>query len=136
MEPLNFRSYNSETNVESYQFPSDLPSRPGTNTKGKAITIRVNQYKVTEWPQKDVYQYDVSRNLKFIFTASFSIVYAHYPQDQYWQWCREAWLDQEDLGVQDCPKQAPWCYWWHAMALGWQQDCLVCKNFYLHFLTF
>jgi len=60
MEPMNFRSYDRVTDTESYQFPSDLPGRPGLNTKGKAIQIRVNQYKVIAWPQKDVYQYDVS----------------------------------------------------------------------------
>jgi hypothetical protein len=27
---------------------------------GKEIQIRVNQFKVTQWPQKTVYQYDVS----------------------------------------------------------------------------
>jgi eukaryotic translation initiation factor 2C len=30
------------------------------NTAGKAIQIRVNQYKVKDWPGRDIYQYDVS----------------------------------------------------------------------------
>lgn len=60
MEPLNFGKLNRDTNETTYKFPSSLPPRPGFNTKGKAIQIQVNQYKVTAWPQKDVYQYDVS----------------------------------------------------------------------------
>jgi len=56
MEPLSFRR---DTDVEKYQFASELPYRPGTNTTGKAVQIRVNQFKVTQWPTKDVYQFDV-----------------------------------------------------------------------------
>ncbi|KAE9369735.1 Piwi-domain-containing protein [Stipitochalara longipes BDJ] len=44
----------------NYDFPSDLPLRPGVNTTGKGITIRVNQFKVSQWPQRDVYQYDIN----------------------------------------------------------------------------
>ncbi|KAG9244119.1 Piwi domain-containing protein [Calycina marina] len=40
-------------------FASNLPNRPGLNNQGKAINIKVNQYKVLSWPQKDVYQFDV-----------------------------------------------------------------------------
>lgn len=46
--------------VDKYEFPSELPKRPGVNSIGKAINIRVNQFKVTQWPENDVYQYDVS----------------------------------------------------------------------------
>ena len=61
MEPENFRIRTKEvTDDAKYDFPSDLPLRPGVNTTGKAIQIRVNQYKVAQWPQRDVYQYDVS----------------------------------------------------------------------------
>jgi hypothetical protein len=61
MEPDNFRLRTKEiTDTPKYNFPSDLPSRPGINTTGKAIQIRVNQYKVTKWPESDIYQYDVS----------------------------------------------------------------------------
>jgi eukaryotic translation initiation factor 2C len=66
MEPSNFRSYDRSTDTEKYNFPSDLPLRPGTNTQGKAVEIRVNQFKVIQWPLKDVYQYDVSSTLTFI----------------------------------------------------------------------
>ena len=61
MEPENFRLRTQEvTDDAKYNFPSDLPLRPGINTTGKAIQIRVNQFKVTKWPERDIYQYDVS----------------------------------------------------------------------------
>jgi eukaryotic translation initiation factor 2C len=60
MEPENFRVRNRDTDDAKYNFPSDLPLRPGVNTAGKAIQIRVNQYKVKDWPGRDIYQYDVS----------------------------------------------------------------------------
>lgn len=63
MEPMNYRTYDQATDTERYQFPSDLPNRPGHNSQGKAIKIRVNQYKVLQWPQRDVYQFDVSTTL-------------------------------------------------------------------------
>lgn len=63
MEPLNYRSYDHSTDTERYQFPSNLPNRPGVNTQGKSVKIRVNQYKVLQWPQRDVYQFDVSNSL-------------------------------------------------------------------------
>ncbi|RKF74147.1 Protein argonaute [Golovinomyces cichoracearum] len=47
--------------VESdYTWSQELPSRPGYNTTGKAITLRVNQFKVLKWPQKDIFQYDIN----------------------------------------------------------------------------
>lgn len=60
MDHFIIRSYDRETNTPNSQFPSDLPLRPGVNTAGKVIKVRVNQYKVAQWPVKDVYQYDVS----------------------------------------------------------------------------
>lgn len=42
-----------------YKFTNELPVRPGYNTSGKAIAIRVNQYKVTKFPDADIGQYDV-----------------------------------------------------------------------------
>lgn len=62
MEPENFRVRNPDADEAKYNFPHDLPLRPGTNTTGKALQIRVNQYKVTQWPGKDIYQYDVSNH--------------------------------------------------------------------------
>jgi len=62
MEPFNFRHLDVETNTSKYNFPTTLPNRPVDNQPklGKEIQIRVNQFKVTQWPQKTVYQYDVS----------------------------------------------------------------------------
>ncbi|KAF8860682.1 eukaryotic translation initiation factor-like protein 2C 2 [Acephala macrosclerotiorum] len=42
-----------------YDFPTELPNRPSTSKAGKAIVVRVNQFKVMQWPQNDVYQYDI-----------------------------------------------------------------------------
>lgn len=56
---LNY-TYDPDTKTSKVNFPSDLPLRPATNTVGKPIQLRVNQYKVTSWPEKDIYQYDVS----------------------------------------------------------------------------
>jgi eukaryotic translation initiation factor 2C len=72
MEPENFRIRNRDTDDAKYNFPSDLPLRPGVNSTGKAIQIRVNQYKVNRWPDRDVYQYDVSLNVTF-FSNHFKL---------------------------------------------------------------
>jgi eukaryotic translation initiation factor 2C len=60
MDAGNFRSILAEANPSAHQFESPLPDRPGFNTAGKAIAIRVNQFKVAQFPTRDVYQYDVS----------------------------------------------------------------------------
>ncbi len=62
MEPFNFRHLDVETNTSKYKFPTTLPKRPVDNQPklGREIQVRVNQFKVTQWPQKTVYQYDVS----------------------------------------------------------------------------
>jgi eukaryotic translation initiation factor 2C len=83
MEHLNYRTYNRETDTESYKFPSTLPLRPGVNTAGKAIQIRVNQFKVAQWPTKDVYQYDVSFHLPLQTSQARSNI----NPDSDWQWC-------------------------------------------------
>jgi eukaryotic translation initiation factor 2C len=68
MEPFNYRTgVDKETHEISYQFSSSLPGRPGLNKGGKAIAIRVNQYKVIEFPTRDIFQYDVSFTLTFAF---------------------------------------------------------------------
>jgi eukaryotic translation initiation factor 2C len=60
METHNYRTYDLNTDTEKYNFPSPLPNRPGANTTGKAIQIRLNQFKVNSWTNKDIHQYDVS----------------------------------------------------------------------------
>ncbi|EKD12356.1 piwi domain-containing protein [Drepanopeziza brunnea f. sp. 'multigermtubi' MB_m1] len=43
-----------------YNFESKFPLRKGNfNTTGKAIIIRVNQFKVLQWPQGHIQQYDI-----------------------------------------------------------------------------
>ncbi|KAG4026171.1 hypothetical protein MFRU_044g00410 [Monilinia fructicola] len=46
---------------DNYDIPAStiLPARPGYNTQGKTVSIRVNQYKVLDAPRNDVYQYDI-----------------------------------------------------------------------------
>ncbi|PQE04484.1 piwi domain-containing protein [Rutstroemia sp. NJR-2017a BVV2] len=46
---------------DNYDVPqsSILPDRPGYNTQGKAVKLRVNQFKVVQAPMNDVYQYDI-----------------------------------------------------------------------------
>lgn len=62
MEPQNFRHYDRVNHVwQQTEIPTNLPRRPKElNSSGKPIAIRVNQFKVVQWPQKDAHQYDVS----------------------------------------------------------------------------
>lgn len=62
MEYRNYGIRDENSNVMKYDIPasSALPIRPGYNTQGKAVNIRVNQYKVLDAPRNDIYQYDVS----------------------------------------------------------------------------
>lgn len=60
MDPYNFRNYDPITNEYKSIFPTDLALRPkDLNTLGKQILVRINQYKVLDWPQGQIYQYDV-----------------------------------------------------------------------------
>ncbi|TVY80632.1 Protein argonaute [Lachnellula suecica] len=61
MDAGNFRGVLEGVATNSaYKFESPLPDRPGFNTQGKAIAIRVNQYKVAQFPQRDIFQYDIN----------------------------------------------------------------------------
>lgn len=60
MESHNYRIYDRDTDSWKNNFPTELPDRPNLNTAGKAIQVRVNQFKVLKWPEQDIYQYDVS----------------------------------------------------------------------------
>ena len=82
MEPQNLRSYDEKTNVAKLKAPVNLPLRPGTNTAGKAVQIRVNQFKVVQVPTKDVYQYDVGT-----FTCSVLRIRVNLIADSHRQWC-------------------------------------------------
>ncbi|TVY52417.1 Protein argonaute [Lachnellula cervina] len=59
MDAGDFRQVIAEANP-LHKFESPLPDRPGFNTVGKAIQIRVNQFKVTDYPKRDIYQYDLN----------------------------------------------------------------------------
>ncbi|CAL3971616.1 unnamed protein product [Diplocarpon coronariae] len=51
-------AYNLENT--SYDWKAKYPQRKGNyNNSGKIINIRVNQFKVTKWPQGIVHQYDI-----------------------------------------------------------------------------
>lgn len=63
MEMQNYRTFDRTTDTERYEFPSELPKRPGLSNQGKAIQVRVNQFKIKQWVNRDVYQYDVSFHL-------------------------------------------------------------------------
>lgn len=75
MEPFHFRNMDEKSLSDRYKAPN-LPLRPvDPNPVGKKIQVRVNQFKVSTWPQKTVYQYDVSiydleQFLFFSFTLS------------------------------------------------------------------
>ncbi|KAG9232999.1 Piwi domain-containing protein [Amylocarpus encephaloides] len=60
MDPYDYRTFDRDSNTARYQFNSDLPDRPGLNKSGKQVQIRVNQYKVTDFPTRDVFQYDIN----------------------------------------------------------------------------
>ncbi|RDW67854.1 eukaryotic translation initiation factor-like protein 2C 2 [Coleophoma cylindrospora] len=61
MELLKYARFDPDTNATKYDsmFTSQLPNRPKYNTAGKEIQIRVNQFKILGYPQKDIFQYDV-----------------------------------------------------------------------------
>lgn len=61
MEIATFRHWNSETDQVQYEIPAELIRRPSQfNTSGKAITVGINSYPITQFPRATVYQYDVS----------------------------------------------------------------------------
>ena len=43
-----------------YSVPVDTVPRPGFNTTGKEIEVKVNTFPIVKFPSKTVYQYDVS----------------------------------------------------------------------------
>jgi hypothetical protein len=122
MEPENFRVRTKEvTDDAKYNFPNDLPLRPGKNTTGKAIQIRVNQYKVTGWQTKDIFQYDVSFTFAFIINHFKLTNYT----DQHWKWCREERQDHGCLDVPQCARAPSSKQPAQLYVVGWQQASLV-----------
>ena len=45
---------------EKYSVPVETVPRPGFNTTGKEIEVSMNAYPIVKFPNKNVYQYDVS----------------------------------------------------------------------------
>ncbi len=50
----------SDTNVFRDQMPNQSMTRVGFGKAGKQAKIQVNSHVVKSWPERDVYQYDVS----------------------------------------------------------------------------
>jgi eukaryotic translation initiation factor 2C len=60
MEPHLVRGFRDDANVGKFQHAATrFPGRPGLNTSGKQIQIRVNQFKISQVPSRNIYQYDV-----------------------------------------------------------------------------
>ena len=68
--------------VIKHEYPDENMARPGYSTTGRDVQVRVNQYKVTQWPTGDVYQYDVSSSPFPSASASTNVI-----QGPHWQWC-------------------------------------------------
>lgn len=51
----------ADANSIKYKLPTELPRRPQPgNTSGTQVKINVNSYNIVKFPDKTVYQYDVS----------------------------------------------------------------------------
>jgi hypothetical protein len=74
MEPQNVRGFRDQANESAFKHDAtQLPNRPGVSTAGKAIQIRLNQFKITQMPNKNIYQYDVSLRLpNFLLETSLT----------------------------------------------------------------
>lgn len=55
-----------ETDVEQYFKSIHLVKRPGFNTTGKEILVSVNSYPIVQYPNKTIYQYDVSFSFNIV----------------------------------------------------------------------
>ena len=55
--------FNRDLDLSYIQFDpkTPLPTKPKLNTAGKEVSITLNTFPVTHFPQKPVFQYDVSR---------------------------------------------------------------------------
>jgi hypothetical protein len=78
MEYQSFGTRNKATDEMQYDVPqsSILPDRPGYNSQGKAVKIRVNQFKVAQAPMNDVYQYDVSTPENLPIHQTFQLIFS------------------------------------------------------------
>lgn len=126
MEHYTYRTFNSETNEEKFDVgaQTQFPGRPEGMRLGKPVTIRVNQFKVLQWPQDDIYQYDVSlvtaiRSPKASYSCSADQLGTRSTR----------WQDQGPL---EMPEGAGCDQGAHqksgTLHLGWQQDWMVFLN--------
>ena len=77
------------------EMPSQAMHRTGFGKAGKPAKIQINSHAVQSWPQRPVYQYDVSHRC----TDSLPTFTNHKFTDLDWIWCREAWSHQSCLDV-------------------------------------
>lgn len=64
MDAGNYRNFGEGADATlKHEYSQTLMTRPGYSTTGRDVQVRVNQFKVTQWPNKDVYQYDASIHL-------------------------------------------------------------------------
>lgn len=63
--------------LKKYAVPVDTVPRPGFNTTGKEIEVQMNAFPITKFPNKTIYQYDVSipsiQGLCLFFWKNFSM---------------------------------------------------------------
>ena len=65
-----FRHLNVDTDKHQYDIPTILPKRPGFNTTGQAVAVNINSFPILKFPDRTVYQYDVSLPHSFQCDAS------------------------------------------------------------------
>lgn len=104
MEIATFRHWNSETDQVQYEIPAELIRRPQQfNTSGKAITIGINSYPITQFPKATVYQYDVSQAARTALPLPHlctNVCVLITTVGSHWKRGREAWPHQCCLGLQ------------------------------------
>ena len=64
-----FRNLCVTTDGKEYDIPTVLPPRPAFNTSGQAVAININSFPILAFPNKKIYQYDVSRSRSHRFHA-------------------------------------------------------------------
>lgn len=74
MDAGNYRNFGEGADgTLKHEYSQTLMTRPGYSTAGRDVQVRVNQFRVMQWPNKDVYQYDVSIHLS-LFSSLFLLL--------------------------------------------------------------
>lgn len=84
-----FRTAVIDTNPWRSKAPTHLKTRGRPGTAGKPQQIDVNSHVVTQFPTRDIFQYDVGFPLETMFHPQ-----AKTRTGLHWLWYREAWIDQ------------------------------------------